>query len=316
MKRWTVAIFSSREQLNTLEATVDAAIVAAHGQDALIEVIINGNPGLAEAIAASLRAPSRATAPGVALRVWDIPLGDKAHAWNCYLYDIWRDSELAFFIDGYAAVRPDALILIADGLANTPGALAGTGVPTVGRSAKAVRETMLREGGAHGNLYVLRGETMRRFRDAGFRLPLGIYRTDPLLTSAMCFNLDPANNKWDWKRVYVHPTATWTFRPLAWYRPADLLIHFRRTLRQMQGDLETRAFGEHLAVRRQRPEALPPTSAEMVSVWLRADPVRTRRMLLRNPLLLLGVRRLSQPRDWSGTRLPPRLVGTIGTVAA
>lgn len=315
MTAWTVAILSSREAPAVLAATAEAAVRAVGGQDAVIDIVVNGNAELAASMAALLPALPLAAAPLACVRLWELPLGDKAHAWNSYLHAIWPDSDLAFFLDGYVAPRPDAFALIAEGLRGAPGAIAATGVPSVGRTARQMRDRLLREGGLHGNLHALRGETMRRFRDAGFRLPLGLYRTDALLNSSMSFNLDPARHEWDRHRVLVHPEASWTLRPLSWYRPRDLLAHLRRMLRQGQGELEKRAFGDHLANRRLRPEGLPGTAVEMVAGWLRDSPDAARQFLARSPLLRLAARRLlARPRDWAAAREPPRLVAALGAL--
>jgi hypothetical protein len=307
---WSIAILSSRESPEVLAATIEAAVAAIGDRAATLDVMINGSAALAEATGRYATTRSAAHTAKLVIRVWYIAKNDKSNAWNCYLYDIWPGGDPAFFVDGYARVQPDALQLIADGLAGAPTALAGSAVPTVGRSAKALREQMLREGGAHGNLYALRATTMARLRTSGFRLPLGLYYTDPLLQSAICFDLDPARRDWDWSRIFVHPRATWTFRPLDWRRPSDLWTHLKRTVRQAQGQLEAMAYNYHYVTRRAAPETLPETAARMVSVWRAARPGQARQALLRNPMLLLGLHRLRRMESkLSGTLQSPRLVG-------
>jgi len=306
---WSIAILSSRESPEVLAATIEAAAAAVNRQMAMLDVMVNGNLALAEAAASYVADRRAAPSAGLAIRVWYVAVGDKSHAWNSYLHNIWPGGDPTFFIDGYARVQPDALKLIADGLAGAPAALAGSGVPTVGRSAKALRERMLREGGAHGNLYALRAATIERLRSSGFRLPLGLYFTDPLLQSAICFDLDPARGDWSWSRIFVHPTATWTFRPLDWRRPADLRAYLKRRVRQTQGQLEKLAYNYHFVTRRAAPESLPETAEQMVAAWRAASPKQAQQAMLRNPMLLLGLRRLHQVCRLSGTEQPPRLLG-------
>jgi hypothetical protein len=313
MTTWTVAILSSRETAATLAATVSAALRAVGQQDALFDVVVNGNPALAQAMAQQLDALPLGAAPNAVLRLWDLPLGDKAHAWNTYLHQVWPGSDLAFFIDGYVAVRSDALALLDSGLAARPDAIAATGVPTIGRTARQLRERLLREGGTHGNFHALRGETMRRFRDAGFRLPLGLYRTDALLNSVMALNLDPASHEWDARRVLVHAEATWQLRPLLWYRPADLLTHLRRLRRQAYGEVEKQAFAHHLVGRRRPPSGLPATAHAMVASWIGEARQQVEELFRRRPLLRLAARQLlAAQRDWSRRAEPPRLLATRG----
>jgi len=303
---WSIAVFSSRETPDVLFGTVRAIEVAVDQRVATLDVMVNGNLALAEAVSQHVMQGSHIAAR-LQTRVWYLQTSDKSLSWNCYVHDIWSGGDPTFFIDGYAHVHADALKLITEGLAGAPGALAGSGVPTVGRSARALRDEMLRVGGAHGNLYALREATIVRLRTSEFRLPLGLYRTDALLTSAICFDLEPARAEWDWSRIFVHPAASWNFRPLDWRRLADLLAYLKRFARQSQGELEKMAYKHHFVARRASVESLPETAAQMVSAWQNACPREARKAIMRNPMLLLGLRRLrrlavSSPQD------KPRLI--------
>jgi hypothetical protein len=307
---WSVAIFSSRETVETLASSIEAVLDASIHASAVVDVIINGNRRLAgemEPLARSLE--GRALRSSM-VRFWYIALGDKAHAWNQYLAEIWPRSGLAYFVDGYARVMPTALRLINDGLMVEPYCLAASGVPTMGRSGKMLREKLLREGGIHGNLYAVRGEALGQLRERGFRLPVGLYRTDPLLGAVICFGLDPDKNRWDTKRILVHPQATWAFRPLAWRRREDVTGHLKRMFRQAQGMLENLAIRDHLEVKRRSPEALPRTVAELVRNWLVEFPWAARMTFLRHPLCLIAARRLARPQDRAQIEVPPLLLAT------
>lgn len=304
---WSIAIFSSRETPDVLCGALQAVEGAVGQHVATLDVMVNGNAALAEATSQQLLQRAH-TATRLRTRVWFLEASDKSHAWNRFVHSIWSGGDPTFFIDGYARIRSDALELIAKGLSGAPGALAGSGVPTVGRSAKTIREQMLREGGAHGNLYALRAATMDRLRGSKFRLPLGLYRTDPLLTSAICFDLEPRRADWDWSRIFVHPAATWDFRPLDWRRPADLLAYLKRLVRHSQGELEKMAYKHHFVTRRASPESLPETAAQMVSAWRNACPREARKAIMRKPMLLLGLRRLQRLRTPSPED-EPRLIG-------
>jgi hypothetical protein len=304
---WSIAIFSSRETPDVLWGALQAVEVAVDQRAATLDVMVNGNATLAESVSQRLLQNVH-TAPRLRTRVWFLETSDKSHAWNRFIHDIWSGGDPTFFIDGYAHVRSNALELLAQGLSSTPGALAASGVPTVGRSAKALREQMLRGGGAHGNLFALRAATVVRLRTSNFRLPLGLYRTDALLTSVICFDLEPGRADWDWSRIFVHPEATWGFRPLDWRRPGDLLAYFKRLVRHSQGELEKMAYKHHFVTRGASPESLPATSAEMVSAWRNACPREARKAIMQRPRLLLGLRRLQRLR-LSSPQDEPRLIG-------
>jgi len=310
---WAVAIFAARETPAALEGTVRAAIAACAGRQATIDVLINGNHALAVQFADV--APAIA-ADGCTLRVWSIAAPDKAHTWNEYVYRIWDTEGTAFFIDGYARVKPDALAAIDSRLAATPDALGATGVPSCGRSAPKLREQMLREGGIHGNLYAVTGEGMRAIRSAGFRLPLGLYRTDPMLGAALAYRLDPANNQWKMSRIVVEGNATWDVDGISELTYKNVTGYFKRRLRQAQGDLENRALREHMSIKRLPPSSLPATAREMITGWLQAQPGQARSLFIKRPTTWYAARKLRTPRDWSATQSAPVLLLTHGRVDA
>ena len=50
---------------------------------------------------------------------------------------------------------------------------------------------------------------------AEFRLPIAIYRTDPTLSAALAYNLDPAGNAWRSDRIAIAPDAVYHNVPVA-----------------------------------------------------------------------------------------------------
>jgi hypothetical protein len=286
---------------------VRAAIAACTGRQATIDVLINGNPELAAHFADG--------ATGIAtgactLRIWSIAAPDKAHTWNEYVHRIWDGGHTTFFIDGYARVKPDALDAIERRLSSSPNALAASGVPSCGRSARKLREQMLTKGGIHGNLYALKHDSMQALRAAHFRLPLGLYRTDPMLSGALSYRLDPANNQWKRGTVVVVGEATWDVDGISELTYKNIVSFFKRRLRQAYGVLESRALREHMTIKRLAPQHLPATAQDMINHWLSAQPKQALSLFLRRPSCLYAARQLRAPRDWSKAQVAPVLVRT------
>lgn len=303
---WAVAIFAARETSSVLMSTVLATITACAGRCATIDVLINGNEALARDFSEIV--PTVA-AHDCTLRVWSINAPDKAHAWNEYVHRIWDTDGMTFFIDGYARPKPDALGAIERHLAAKPNAMAASAVPTSGRSAKQMRETMLRRGGGiHGNLYALTQSSMKGVRETGFRLPLGLYRTDPLLGAALTYRLDPSNNPWTRGSVVAVADATWDVDGISELSYKNAVGYFKRRLRQAQGALESQAFRDHMSIKRLPPRLLPATAQEMVNNWLTSQPALARSLFLKQPLCLYAARQLRMPRDWSKTQVAPVLL--------
>lgn len=310
--KWSIVVFSSRESLDTLSSTLDAAIEASYDVAVTVDVVINGNKSLAEKISSYVVSKWAEGSKSRRLRIWFIDVVDKAHAWNTYVHKIWSGSEVVFFVDGYVHVMPNSFKLIDEALGAMPQALGASGVPSVGSSARRLRKVMLTgSGGIHGNLYSVRGETLRQLRERDFRLPLGIYRTDPLLGAVMYFNLDPANNAWDGQRIYIHPQATWRIKPLKWNSLSDIRTHIKRVIRQAQGVIENLAIREFLDINRNLPENIPRTASELCNMWLKNNPIKARLLFIRNPLTFYAIHKMNKPKDWSKTSDTPQLITEI-----
>jgi len=277
---WALVIFACRESLPQLRQTLKAARVAA-STCAVIHLLVNGNPALANALAVELTQQSSGTpkeGSGPDLKVWSIPLGDKANAWNQFIHQIWAGEAIAFFIDGYVRLNADAVKLLGNAVEANAQALGGTGVPTMGRSAMALRENMIINTGFHGNFCCIKGDTLRQMRDDKIRLPLGLYRTDSLMGAFLCYALDPGRHDWEDFRIHVHPTASWQIDPARWWRFNDVRTYIKRYFRQVRGKLENGAFADHLANRRCSPAELPATAKELVLEWVERCPEDVQRL--------------------------------------
>lgn len=300
-----VAIFASREETVSLEATIRAVSVAAPSST-VIDVLINGNAALGIDI---VKVFGTASPPGPTIRVWSFALADKANAWNWYVHDIWSPASSTFFVDGYVRVRPDALSALRRAASDAPRSLAATGVPTSGRSSAGLRSEMLSAGGLHGNLYMLTRSSIELIRARRFRLPLGIYRTDSTLGAALSFAMDPASNEWSPRTfIAVSAHATWDrdVETLLSYRALN--SYFKRRQRQAQGILENAAVSDHLASRKLRPETLPRTVEELVLEWARASSAQVHRITRRSLLSRQAMRKMRMPRDWSLADAAPALL--------
>lgn len=302
---WAVAIIAARETLETLARTIRAAEEASAGKDAVIDVLVNGNPDLAREAGAWVQASART---GATVRVWFIPRGDKAHAWNEYVHRIWPGGRTAFFLDGYAQPKADGLSRLEASLAQDGDVLGATGVPSSGRSATSLRERMVRDGGFHGNMHAIAADAMLQLRATGVRLPLGLYRTDSLIGAILLFRLDPSSHQWDRRRIVVNPEATWNISETTGLSFNNAVGQFKRRLRQAQGDLENRAVRDHLSVRRAPVNAMPRTARELVLSWIDANPSEAKHLYMRNPLRLYAANKLRAPQDWTAAERAPEVV--------
>lgn len=304
--RWAVALFTSRESIEVLSRTI-LALVPAIQSSTCVDVVVNRNHTLA------LQASKLVQGIGVAegetrLRVWRVITGDKAHAWNQYVYGIWPGAERTFFVDGYVRVHPQALRRLSEALDADEHALAATGIPHCGRSAETLARQMEAEHGIHGNLYLLRGQVLKFLRHQSFTLPLGIYRTDPLLGAVIKFSLDPTRYNWDPMRIHVVREASWDYRPLSSRNPGDWLIQFRRIFRQGRGVFENLAAQRHLDHEHRPLADLPETASELIGQWMTSHPREVWRAIVRRPIASLALHSGGNPKVWSDVHVPPELM--------
>ncbi len=307
---WSVAIFAARENAQTLRRTIIAALEAAT-EPTVIDVLVNGNLELAnETVHIVKNIDLIDGGRAITLRTWFIRLGDKAHAFNQYFEFVWPKSRIAFFIDGYVRVNANALILLDEAMSSSSDYLAGSGVPTVGSTAESLRNEMLRSGGIHGNLFALKGATISLLRKMDFKLPLGLYRTDPTLGAALSFGLNPSMYAWNPKgRIAVHAEVSWDTDKRSLCSISDVSGQVKRVLRQGQGILENLAVRNHFSIQKKAPEQLPATASDLVFQWARSHPYELLKVQLRHPLLIgLALRRLRMPRNWLGAEMIPELM--------
>lgn len=304
---WAIGIFTARESIAVLATCMRAAQAACVARTCVIDVLVNGNAALA-AQAAKLAMTVVQPGADCTIRVWLLALGDKAHAWNQYVHHVWPGARMTFFIDGYAEVFPDALGLLADGMAAHSKVLCAAAVPSSGRRATVHKADMLANGGVQGALFALSSAAMATIRADGLRLPVGLYRTDALIGALVMYSFDPARYQWDRQRILVHPDASYLVRKAPVWTWAYMVGQFKRRMRQAQGDLENRATRAHLSLARLPPAALARTVDALVSEWICSEPQQARRLFWRHPLTRLAARQLMRDRDWSLAAIAPQLL--------
>lgn len=308
-QQWAVAIFACNEQ-ETIAACI-ASLERAANAGTIFTVILNGTKDASLSSIESFR--------HLPIRVYAIEQADKANAINTYLHQLRPLADCYFMVDAYVRVEPDALACLASALDRDPSVHIASAVPTTGRSAQAFARMLVGSGGVNGNLYVMRRAFVDRLVAAGFRIPLGLYRTDSLLGSMAAHDLDPLSVPWDRNRVPAVAQARYSHRPLSPWRPQDLRRQYRRELNQTRGIIENLAIRD--CIRSRGYGGLPSHAATLVAGWIaehgipemklrrrlfyRAKLTRPARLvdpsLLRPHLVLSGVRAAGQGHHGAGT---------------
>lgn len=295
---WSAAVFA-RNEAATIGDCI-RALARARGDAALhVTIVLNGTTDhSAEAALAALR---EAGQPG---RVFAIAQGDKANAFNQFIRHLRPPAQAHVFVDGYAAVAPDALRRLHAALDAHPAAQAAAALPSSGRSAPTLRAAMLRDPGLHGSLFALRDGFLDRVVAQGLRLPLGLYRGDGLLGSFVLHDLDASGGGWRTERLALVPEATWSAPSLRPWRGRDWRRLWRRLIQQARGRLQWAALREDIYPHGFA--ALPEDADARVLRWVAAEPAARTPRPWRDPFAALALSEMRRPRPVAD--LAPRLV--------
>jgi hypothetical protein len=298
---WSAVVFA-RNEAASIGRCVQALAEAGHGHPLHVTILLNGTSDDSAA-----RATSALRATGQAGAIYTIAEPDKSNAVNQFLHRLRPQAGTYFFVDGYAAVAPDALRRLDQALRDHPAALAAAAVPSSGRSAARLRAAMIRAPGLHGSLFALRGSFVERIKAMGLRLPRRLYRGDGLIGSFVLHDLDATAGGWVPERIVVAADATWHapgLRPWHW---GDLRRHARRLVQQGRGRLQNAALID--AIYPAGFAGLPEDADARTLQWIAADPERRRPRLWRDPAAALALMRMRA--DASGLDPNPNLFSTV-----
>jgi hypothetical protein len=282
MTQLSVVIFSSRDPLQEVMRAIEHALTAAKGYSYQLHLFFNGDENRAKVLSAEIEK----LYPIPNISVWFFALADKANCMNRYWHDIKPDAEMHFFVDGYVKLLPDSFSKIIDAH-RIKQSHAYSGIPANGRSSKMLRQQMTTIGGIHGNLFMLPQDTVDNIRNTNFRLPLGIYRTDPTMAALLCFDFHPERTEWQPGMIQVVPESGWYFENLRWYKLRDVKAHFLRKRRQAVGFIENRAIRQTFAIEKKPANSLPELATDLCLNYLAKYPLSLTDYL-KNPLLFLA----------------------------
>lgn len=299
--RWSAAVFGRNEAASI--ATCLTALARA-GEGAALEVTVLLNGTTDDSARRALDALAKAGQRG---RVYAIPQGDKANAFNQFVHQLRPAAPMHVFVDAYAAVQPQSLRRLHAALEANPMAQAAAALPSAGRSAARLRADMLEYGGLHGSLFALREDFLARMVEGGLRLPLGLYRGDGLLGCLVLHDLDATGGGWRRERLALVPEASWSAPTLQPWRWRDWRRQWRRLVQQARGRLQWAALREDIY-----PggfTALPEDADARVVRWVAADPRARAPNPWRDPFAALALAEMRRPAPRAG--LAPRLIGEV-----
>lgn len=282
-----IAVFAANEAaaLRECVASIDA-ICEAHR--AHISVLLNGTTDQSAEIL------KRTELRHASMTVFRFPVADKANAINHFLYELRRDADVHFCIDGHVRISAGSLDAMRTALATHPHAHIASSMQLTGRSARSYAAEVMRGGAITGQLFAMRPSFVDRIVAHGFRLPLQIYRGDPLIGSMAAHDLDPMRTEWDNRRILGVAEAGFAIRPLSPFRLRDVKRQFQREIRQARGAMENEAIRS--IIYKSGYGALPTNANQMLRTWLTRDKPRPR-SIQETFFTRLALRHLSQATD-------------------
>ena len=175
----SVCIFARNEALH-LPRCIAALDAAGKGVNYRAHILVNGCTDDTSAVARVLAAADPR------LTVHDLPVGDKAHAWNDYVHRIAACAETPtlthVFLDGDIRPGRGALAALARAFETEPVAYGAAALPASGRSQQKWAAHLRRHHYLSGNLYALSDRALRTFRQRRLRLPFGAKGEDGIIT--------------------------------------------------------------------------------------------------------------------------------------
>jgi glycosyltransferase involved in cell wall biosynthesis len=226
-----VAVFAHNEA-RTIRAALESVIASAGTGEMAIAVLVNGCRDDTPAIVRQLSSRERrATIVTV-----EIPLADKANAWNVYVHDVasrepFARADMHVFTDGDVRIEPGALVALRRALAQMPTANAAGGVPISGRDRDGWRARMVGGATLAGGLYALRGTFVACLRAQAIRIPVGLIGEDWLVSLLARSNLQATPSLDTTPRIVFASDAGFSFRSLSRFHPWDQRLYARRLWR-------------------------------------------------------------------------------------
>lgn len=193
---WSVCIFA--DDARSLPQAVRALDDAAAGGRYAAHLVVPGDGEAAYAARALAAADPRLTAR-------EIPVADRATAWNDYVHRLAADADMHIFLDASARPARAAFKALALALEASPKAYAASGLPA-GRLETARRHYTQRA--LAGAFYALRGATLARLRAQRLFLPSGAASGEDILSYLL--HTDLVGGDYDgWRERIAIASGAW-----------------------------------------------------------------------------------------------------------
>ncbi len=219
----------ARNEAEHLPRCVAALYAGAHSAESRsinfrTHILVNGCTDDTAQVAAVLAAAD----PRISIH--ELPVGDKAHAWNEYVHRIADEAAAHIFLDGDIRPSRGAIAALVQTLNAAPDADGAAALPASGRSQRKWAARLRHNHYLSGNLYALSEKALTKFRQRQLRLPFGAKGEDGIISYLLLTDYAGGTDDRHLKRIAVAEDATFEFDPLT-FNARDIAIYRRRLRR-------------------------------------------------------------------------------------
>jgi glycosyltransferase involved in cell wall biosynthesis len=246
----SVAVFAHNEEARILDCLKSLP------DSMQVKVLINGSKDRTEQIVREWAATHPNVEPVI------IAMGDKANAWNTYVYSGIDFDRNHYFLDGDCSLPANTFeVLEAEFQKGSPLCVA----PLPQNVSTSLREFLTKWSLPCGTMYGLSGDFLRRLVADNIRIPVGFIGDDNLMASLLHSNLDEHFGNYDRSRVRIVESVG----PIA-HRPKKISFEMMRLQRKRLRRYALRRVQMELLnfhVKKHGLRSLPTTAKELSKHW-------------------------------------------------
>ncbi|WP_434362109.1 glycosyltransferase family 2 protein [Parasalinivibrio latis] len=194
----------------------------------------------------------------------NISLGDKANAWNTFVYEHFDGESIAVFADGDLTFEKAALANLITYFRAHPNYNAVSGYPyDGGRSAKDWQKQLLEKHLFTGGLYLMSPVFLERVRKQNIRLPRGLIGDDSMLGYLTACDLNPPEDD-PMRNIGVCSGAVFRYDSLNPMSRRDIYTYLRRRVRYSMRHFQQSTIVPQL--KQKGLSAMPATAQELPDI--------------------------------------------------
>ncbi len=171
------------------------------------------------------------------LNVVELHIGDKCNAWNEYVHNIAKNTDVHFFLDADVQFTEQVFPKLFNKLISTTEAHAIAGLPFSGRNKERYRSLVTERSCLFGNCYGVKKEFLDLVKQTNFRLPKGLCWIDSAITKAVNGDIKFQDRNIPGRVTYLDECG-YKFISLNPLKKDDRNLYFSRIARYATGKLQ------------------------------------------------------------------------------